>query len=172
MFFSFGLPKTTLIVSPWLLFFSLPAGLWTWNYSTLFVMTHFSVFVLLLMHQRQHIWAKMHRGNDNKKRWKPSVTVTALKCSVQAADRASKVPTGLAKSRGTVWNGAYVLQSSDRMEHVCTVPQAAGLMLSHLPCSTGAALCIGGIFLPHSNHRPELDVQNVHSDLSQSHRYV
>lgn len=45
--------------------------------------------------------------------------------------KATKVPTSSARSWGTVWNGSYVLQSSDRMEHVCTGPEALGLMLSH-----------------------------------------
>lgn len=54
------------------------------------------------------------------------------------------------------------------MSAQCHRQQALCLVIS-LPCSSGAAFCLGGIFLPHSDRRPGLDVDIMLLDLS--HRY-
>lgn len=91
-------------------------------------------------------------------------------CLLQAVSRASEVPTGFRQSWGTVWNVAYVLQRSDRMEHVCTVPQAAGLMLSHLTAMQHRHSIWYRSYLPSTlTAQPELDVYVRSSFESLSH---
>lgn len=56
------------------------------------------------------------------------------------------------------------------MSAQCHRQQASCLVIS-LPCSTGAAFRIGGIFLPQLDQRPGLDVCIMCLDLSQHHVY-